>query len=175
MLNPSADSMEEASALANKVGILAGRMLGKFDSCYYATPSSDIPSAVGTTEALAGRYALYEVHFPARTRDEIVKAQQLMARIPGSRMADDVATRFEVPVRTEHSTEEDTEKRSESLSLSQLFETLSSQSDFPEYTVERISLESVFLKVIREHNIKEEDTIAQLRQQANLSIWRRFC
>jgi len=153
-------SMEEASALANKVGILAGRML-----------------AVGTTDSLASRYALYEVHFPARTRDEIVKAQQLMARIPGSRMADDVATRFEVPIRSEHSSgqEEDAVQSESTLSLSQLFETLSSQSDFPEYTVERISLESVFLKVIREHNIKEEDTIAQIRQQANRRGILRFC
>lgn len=160
--------MEEASALANKVGILAGRMLGRFYGIIIITFSANIFLAVGTTEGLAGRYALYEVHFPARTRDEIVKAQQLMSRIPGSRMADDVATRFEVPVRAQ----EDMDQGSESLSLSQLFETLSSQTDFPEYTVERISLESVFLKVIREHNIQEEDTIAHMRQRAKKGIWR---
>ncbi|KAF8590206.1 P-loop containing nucleoside triphosphate hydrolase protein [Ramaria rubella] len=147
-------SMEEASALANKVGILAGRML-----------------AVGTTEALAARYALYEVHFPARTREEIVKAQGLMARIPGSRMADDVATRFEVPIQAENSLEQ-SNTEAPNLSLAQLFDTLSSQDDFPEYTVERISLESVFLKVIREHNIQEEDTIAQRRQQGKKKAWR---
>jgi ATP-binding cassette, subfamily A (ABC1), member 3 len=60
--------------------------------------------AIGTTEALAVGFALYEVHFPARTRDEIVKAQQLMGRIPGARAAEDVATRFEVPIRMEDST-----------------------------------------------------------------------
>ena len=49
------DSMEEASALANKVGILAKKML-----------------AVGTTDALVDRYARYEVHFSCRTREEVV-------------------------------------------------------------------------------------------------------
>ncbi|KAF9004918.1 P-loop containing nucleoside triphosphate hydrolase protein [Hymenopellis radicata] len=122
-------SMEEASALANKVGILAKRLL-----------------AVGTIESLSVRYATYEVHFTCRTRDELTKAQVLMSRIPGSRMADDVATRFEVPI-------------GDDFSLSQLFHTLCSSGDFSEYTVEKATLESVFLKVIRENNISEEDQV----------------
>ncbi|KZS93968.1 P-loop containing nucleoside triphosphate hydrolase protein [Sistotremastrum niveocremeum HHB9708] len=44
-------SMEEASNLATKVGILAGKLL-----------------AVGTTASLVQPYAAYEVHFSARTR-----------------------------------------------------------------------------------------------------------
>ncbi|PCH34380.1 nucleoside triphosphate hydrolase protein [Wolfiporia cocos MD-104 SS10] len=120
-------SMEEASALANKVGILAKKML-----------------AVGTTDSLAERYATYEVHFSCRTREEVLRAQELMAQIPGSRMADDVATRFEVPI-------------GNGMSLAQLFGVLSSQTDFTEYTVERATLESVFLKVIRENDVIEED------------------
>lgn len=101
-----------------------------------------------------------------------------MARIPGSRLADDVATRFEVPIRTENSSNQQvTEDQQpslseETLSLSQLFETLSSQDDFPEYTVERISLESVFLKVIREHNIQEENTGAHRRDRVKKRTWR---
>jgi ATP-binding cassette, subfamily A (ABC1), member 3 len=184
--------MEEASALANKVGILAGRMLGRYMTISRdVTYSASLSIAVGTTDALAARYALYEVHFPARTREEIVKAQELMARIPGSRMADDVATRFEVPIRMEHSStqqasddqqfstsEEGKDQQSSALeatlSLAQLFETLSKQNDFPEYTVERISLESVFLKVIREHNIQEENTSAQRRDRLKKRAW-RFC
>lgn len=67
-----------------------------------------------------------------------------MACIPGSRLSDDVATRFEVPLH-------------ENRSLADLFKTLVEFGDFSEYTVERVSLESVFLKVIRENNIKEED------------------
>jgi ATP-binding cassette subfamily A (ABC1) protein 3 len=62
-------------------------------------------------------------------------------------MADDVATRFEVPIENENG-----------LSLAQLFHLLSTHGDFSEYTVERATLESVFLKVIRENSILEEDS-----------------
>jgi len=58
-------------------------------------------------------------------------------------MADDVATRFEVPITTNE------------YSLSNLFNTLSKHGDFTEYTVEKATLESVFIKVIRENNIRE--------------------
>ncbi|KAI0027064.1 P-loop containing nucleoside triphosphate hydrolase protein [Vararia minispora EC-137] len=120
-------SMEEAAALANRVGILAKRLL-----------------ASGTTDSLAERYAAYEVHFSCRTPDERVRAEQLMAHIPGAHGADDVATRFEVPITGE-------------LTLARLFHLLASHGDFAEYTVEKASLESVFLKVIRLNDIKEED------------------
>ncbi|TFK91173.1 P-loop containing nucleoside triphosphate hydrolase protein [Polyporus arcularius HHB13444] len=129
-------SMEEASALANKVGILAKKML-----------------AVGTTDALVDRYATYEVHFSCRTREEVVHAQELMSQIPGARMADDVATRFEVPI-------------GNGMSLAELFAVLS-RGNFSEYTVERATLESVFLKVIRENNVLEED-----RQGPSRRRWR---
>ncbi|KAJ3722293.1 P-loop containing nucleoside triphosphate hydrolase protein [Lentinula raphanica] len=129
-------SMEEASALATKVGILARRML-----------------AVGTTESLSARYATYEVHFTTRNREELEKAQNLMARIPGARLADDVATRFEVPIQSQES-----DDSSKGTSLAQLFHVLSRSGDFTEYTVEKASLESVFLKVIRENKVLEEDT-----------------
>ncbi|OBZ68485.1 ABC transporter A family member 2 [Grifola frondosa] len=131
-------SMEEASALANKVGILARRML-----------------AVGTTEALVERYATYEVHFSCRTREEVTHAQELMTRIPGARMADDVATRFEVPVGT-------------GMSLARLFAVLS-EGNFSEYTVDRANLESVFLKVIRENDVLEEN------REHNRTRWWRSC
>ncbi|KAJ6601121.1 hypothetical protein DFH09DRAFT_1020416 [Mycena vulgaris] len=133
-------SMEEAAALATKVGILAVRLL-----------------AIGTTESLSARYATYEVHFSCRTREEVTRAQTLMAAIPGSRMADDVATRFEVPI------------KDNGLSLAKLFHMLSAQGDFSEYTVEKATLESVFLKVIRENNVQEEDREAQGRRS-----WWRF-
>ncbi|KAF7347231.1 hypothetical protein MVEN_01478000 [Mycena venus] len=122
-------AMEEASALANKVGILAVRLL-----------------AIGTTESLSARYATYEVHFTCRTREEVTRAQTIMSTIPGARMADDVATRFEVPI----------EKDGNGLTLAKLFHLLSEQGDFSEYTVEKATLESVFLKVIRENNVQEE-------------------
>ncbi|KAH7334283.1 hypothetical protein B0J17DRAFT_672798 [Rhizoctonia solani] len=123
-------SMEEASALASKVGILSGRML-----------------AVGTTQSLVSRFPTYEVHFTARTPTEAARAQELMTRFPGAKQADDVATRYEVPIGK--------------TTLAALFKTLSGnvkeedpiqeRSADLEYTVERLGLESVFLKVIREH------------------------
>ena len=70
-----------------------------------------------------------------------------MALIPGSRMADDVATRFEVPI-----------NGSGNRGVVDLFNTLARHGNFSDYTVERVSLESVFLKVIRQNNIKEEDS-----------------
>lgn len=134
-------SMEEASALATRVGILAKRVL-----------------AVGTTNSLSNRYGTYEVHFTCRSREEIVRARELMTRIPGSRMADDVATRFEVPIES-----------AEGMSLAKLFHTLSSNGDFAEYTLEKASLESVFLKVIRENEVEEEDS--RHRQRTWWKCW----
>ena len=72
-----------------------------------------------------------------------------MSTIPGAKLADDVATRFEVPVNAEGS--------EHSMTLSELFHALSSRGEFTEYTVERSTLETAFLKVIREHQVAEED------------------
>lgn len=82
-----------------------------------------------------------------------------MSHIPGSRMADDVATRFEVPITATNE-----------YSLSQLFNTLSRNGDFTEYTVEKATLESVFIKVIRENNVKEEQSE---RRRNKKTVW--FC
>ncbi|KIJ66518.1 hypothetical protein HYDPIDRAFT_174588 [Hydnomerulius pinastri MD-312] len=133
-------SMEEASALANKVGIISKQML-----------------AIGTTDNLATRYATYQVHFSCPTREDVTRAQVLMSRIPGARLADDVATRFEVPV-----------QEGSDLTLARLFHILSSQGDFQEYTVEKATLENVFLKVIRENNVLEEDNSPRRRRRFRL-------
>ena len=81
-----------------------------------------------------------------------------MARIPGSRMADDVATRFEVPMSGDRNH-----------SLVELFKLLAAHGNFADYTVERVSLESVFLKVIRQNNVEEEDSGISNRK------WWRTC
>lgn len=54
-----------------------------------------------------------------------------------------LATRFEVATAN--------------LALADLFRTLAIQEEFPEYTIEKATLESMFLKVIRENNDQEED------------------
>jgi hypothetical protein len=87
------------------------------------------------------------VHFTCRTGEDIARAERLMAIIPGARMVDDLATRFEVPIA--------------SMPLAELFRTLATQGDFPEYTIEKATLESMFLKVIRENNVQEEDERAR--------------
>ncbi|KAG8712130.1 hypothetical protein FRC08_015003 [Ceratobasidium sp. 394] len=127
--------MEEASALASRVGILSKRML-----------------AIGTPDALVSRFSTYEVHFAARTPLESSRASALMSRFPGSRQAEDVATRYEVPIGQN--------------SLAGLFRTLSDQrcgeedtvtvDPELEYTIERLGLESVFLKVIQEGEVGAE-------------------
>jgi len=136
--------MEEASALADKVGILAKRMLGTFRDACEKIPDLTFASAVGTTETLSARYGTYEVHFSCRSREDVTNAQILMTRFPGSRMADDVATRFEVPLQ-------------DGTTLSKLFKDLASESNSAEFTVEKATLESVFLKVIRQNNILEDE------------------
>ena len=80
-----------------------------------------------------------------------------MTHVRGSRKADDVATRYEVPIDEESQT------------LADLFRTLAEHGTFSDYTVERVSLESIFLKVIREHNIKEEDFAARHSQKGLFS------
>ena len=142
--------MEEASTLADSVGIIAKRVL-----------------AIGTTASLSERYAnYYEVHFSCRTREESVRARTLMSIIPGSRIADDVATRFEVPIQASSNS-------SEHLTLSRLFEILSSSDAFTEYTVEKASLESVFLQVIRQNNVATLDDSAGSATKGWFSFLRR--
>lgn len=127
-------SIEEAAALASKVGILAKRML-----------------AVGTPAELTARHAAYEVHFACRTREDALHARERMARVPGARAADDVATRFEVPVRA-------VDGDGDGMTLAELFKLLAEdEGEEQEFTVEKPSLESVFLKVIRENEVEEED------------------
>jgi hypothetical protein len=109
-----------------------------------------IPLAVGTVQSLSDQNLVYNVHFTCRTREELIKAQTLMAKIPNARKADDVATRFEVPIQAT--------PRGEGLSLAGLFHLLSTQGDFAEYTVEKGTLETVFLRVIKENDVQLDDS-----------------
>jgi len=112
-------SMEEASALSDRVAILSGRML-----------------AIGTVDDLVSRYPIYEIHVSCRTPDELRRTHAaILARFPDAHAADDVSTRWEVPITSGRT-------------LSNLFDQLC-QEGLPEYAVERLSLESVFLKTIR--------------------------
>ena len=166
------DSMEEASALANKVGIISKKMLGKSFGPSFFISHSPPAIAIGTTEELAARYATYQVHFSCPTREDAVRAQVLMSRIPGARLADDVATRFEVLIRERGSGVSDESSDGDGsdggMSLARLFHILASQGDFSEYTVEKATLENVFLKVIRQNNVLEEDSAPRQRRRCRL-------
>jgi ATP-binding cassette subfamily A (ABC1) protein 3 len=114
----------------------------------------------------------------------VTRAQVLMSRIPGARLADDVATRFEVPIREGSSgrrTIGDGDGNGNGdgngdggdgdggdMSLAHLFHVLASQGDFEEYTVEKATLENVFLKVIRQNNVLEEDSSPRRRRRCRL-------
>lgn len=87
-----------------------------------------------------------------------------MSTIPGARMAEDVATRFEVPVNTEGS--------EHSMTLLELFHALSSRGEFAEYTVERSTLETAFLKVIGENQVTGEDAEGgRIRERSRFLRW----
>lgn len=102
-----------------------------------------IIAAIGTVEDLVSRHPMYEVHVSCQTPEARQRAQAVLSNLfPDCRPADDVATRWEVPV-------------SEGRTLSALFGALSGQN-LPEYAVERLSLESVFLKTIRNNNAAME-------------------
>lgn len=71
-----------------------------------------------------------------------------MANIPGARMVDDVATRFEIPLST---SSEASESHSTLTSVASIFETLSKEGkDFPQFTVGKSSLETAFIRIINE-------------------------
>jgi ATP-binding cassette subfamily A (ABC1) protein 3 len=127
-------SMEEASALANQVGIIERQML-----------------ALGTPRSLLERYAQYQVHFTCRTRDDVIRAQALMSRIPGAKLAEDVATRFEVPIVGSQG-----ETVHHRLRLAQLFRMLCEHEGGWEYSVEKATLENIFLQVIRGQGSRDE-------------------
>jgi len=81
-----------------------------------------------------------------------------MAGIPGSKKAEDVATRYEVPI-------------SSDINLPSLFRSLRLGGESLEYAVERASLESIFLKVIRQHEIEAVEL--EGRQRGNRFKWGR--
>ena len=89
-------------------------------------------------DSLAARYPSYEVHFACLTQDEAIKAQRVMSAIPGAKIAEDVAARFEVPV--------DPEGLEHSITLLGLFRALSSRGECTEYTVGRSVLETALLR-----------------------------
>ena len=120
-------------------------------------------TAVGTPDELESRNATYEVHFSCPSQAEMLLVHTTMARIPGARMVDDVATRFEVPIGTN--------TQGGVTSVADIFEILSKEEGFPEFTVGKSTLETAFIKIINEDVVnnahREEVPIAK-------RFWRLF-
>lgn len=106
---------------------------------------------MGTPEELEAGTASYEVHFAGHNRQDLVKVQAVMARIPGARMADDVATRFEIPIGNAEDSSSDTQ------SVASIFEILSNEKNFPEFTIGKSSLETAFIRIINEDSQQGHD------------------
>ena len=124
---------------------------------------------MGTPEELESRNASYEVHFACTSPAEMARVKAVMAKMPGARMVDDVATRFEVPVSvsptsahtisstfssTSSFSDEEIEvqgvPRSKMMTVASIFEVLSREDGFPEFTVGKSSLETAFIRVIND-------------------------
>lgn len=67
-----------------------------------------------------------------------------MAKIPNAQMVDDVATRFEVPIGCD-------DVSGSVITVASIFETLSTENDFPEFTIGKSSLETAFIRIINEN------------------------
>lgn len=72
----------------------------------------------------------------------MLRVRTAMASIPGARMVHDVATRFEVPIGTN--------TQGGITSVADIFEILSMEKGFPEFTVGKSTLETAFIKIINE-------------------------
>ncbi|CAE6433002.1 unnamed protein product [Rhizoctonia solani] len=118
-------AMEEVTALADRIGIISQRLL-----------------AIGTIEDLVSRYPLYEVHFSSSSPGEEARMREVMRDFPPNwRASDDLTARYEVQLDAGQS-------------LADIFEILHDHlgpAGVEACTVERISLESVFLRITQQH------------------------
>jgi ATP-binding cassette subfamily A (ABC1) protein 3 len=79
-----------------------------------------------------------------------------MARMPGARMVDDVATRFEVPIGQQAS---GSNGAVELMSIASIFEVLSQEKDFPDFTVGKSTLETAFIKIINDDMASDHEQL----------------
>ena len=82
--------MEEVDALGDRVGILAGSLLGKLNCCVRA----DV-QAVGTPAELRSRHAAYEIHLPVEDVERTLEF--LLREFPEVRRSYGTATRISIP------------------------------------------------------------------------------
>ncbi|KAF8760089.1 P-loop containing nucleoside triphosphate hydrolase protein [Rhizoctonia solani] len=119
-------AMEEVTALADRIGIISQRLLGAYWN--HRRSRQPIP--------------LYEVHFSSSTPGEEARMREVMRDFPSNwRASDDLTARYEVELEPGQS-------------LADIFEILHENlgsAGVEACTVERISLESVFLRITQQH------------------------
>ncbi|KAG8931138.1 hypothetical protein FRC02_003162 [Tulasnella sp. 418] len=121
-------SMEEADALADRVGVLDKRLL-----------------ATGTTSELLARFHVYELQFSCHSPDEVVQVRYLMAeRMPQWQMIDLMALKYEY----EHNGSEAHNPYADLLDevtacLKEQF-----QDYIPSFALKKISLENAFFRIV---------------------------
>ena len=137
-------SMEEADALATRAAIISRRLL-----------------AVGTTKELRDRYA--HVHYvsillssaPASTQEEMTHLRDwILGTVPGAKMERDIMggqIRFTIPGAVEN------QRNNPVASLIDMLEREKERKGIEYYSIGGATLENVFLNVVRDNNVEEED------------------
>ena len=138
--------MEEADALALRIGILAKRML-----------------AIGTSSSLRAQYGdAYQIHLvlasaPLTDPQEMTALQQwITSQLPGA-MVDGPALHGQLRIKMARST---AERHGDDTSMKDLFVLLEENKErlgLKFYSVGEATLGQVFLRIVGEHNVGEEE------------------
>lgn len=158
-------SMEEADALANRAGIMSGRML-----------------ALGTTDYLRRKHGdAYYVHIVHKnsphTADEDMERIRgwILERMPGARVEEKTyhgQLRFETSTSAQLISDKSTagSHSTNATSISELFSALESakiELGIEHYSISRATLDQVFLNIVGKHNVSEEDHERKKSTSAN--------
>lgn len=164
-------SMEEADALANRAGIMGGKML-----------------ALGTSEYLRKKHGdRYHVHLITKTAphtslDQMEKSKRwITEHIDGAVVESKMyhgQLRFSVPA---HMTEKESLKGKESQEITvayssgigalfTLLEGRKEELEFEYFSVSPTTLDQVFLSIVGKHNIEEENSGQETRKRP---LWKR--
>jgi hypothetical protein len=91
--------MEEVEAMADRVGVLAERLLGMYQKPFTSEQpvnSLSVSLAIGTVDQLKRRFSSFEIHL---TSDKVNECLEFVTTsFPGARKMLQSASRFEVPV-----------------------------------------------------------------------------
>ena len=158
-------SMEEADALASRVGIMAGRML-----------------AIGSSDDLRRRFGDgYHIHLilrsaPHSSADEMAHVRGWIgSSIPGAVIEDRSfhgQLRFRVPLDAQLTVAQPegrgTQTQSGIAALFAFLEQSKQDLGFEHYSVSQATLDQVFLRIVGQHNVEEEEYRQQEKPKSNM-------